>query len=95
MQFAFGSFQLELQRSGRGGDRAGVQWHLDQRGGAPRCRGFRSGLEAFPLRAARLVDVDVRVDDAGYDDLVADAFIGDAFGLDLAWEDIGDLAFRE
>jgi hypothetical protein len=39
--------------------------------------------------------VDVRVDDAGYDDLVADAFIGDAFGLDLAWEDIGDLAFRE
>jgi hypothetical protein len=52
-----------LQRR-RHGDR--VERHVDQRGDASRRGALGGGAEAFPLGAARLVDVHVRVDDAGH-----------------------------
>ena len=50
--------------------RHGVQWHVDQRGDPACRRGPRGGGEALPLRAPRLVDVHVGVDQAGQQHLV-------------------------
>jgi hypothetical protein len=58
------AFTATPARAGRRGD--GVERHVDHRGDAP--RGGRAGgaLEALPLGAAGLVDVDVGVDHAGH-----------------------------
>ena len=62
---------LEAQRAGGGRGRQAIERHVDQRrhpalGGGPGCAG-----EALPLGAARLVDVDVGVDEAGQQYLLA------------------------
>ena len=51
--------------------RNAVERHLDQRGDAARRRRARGRRKTFPLGAAGLVDVDVRVDQAGHHDGVA------------------------
>ena len=106
---------LPLHRLGFGQERFdGSRWrdaverHVDQ-GGHParRCRP-RGGLESLPIRPPRLVDVDVRVDEAGHDDEVAVVDIGafpvladavDASALDVnrrraraGWRDHGAAA---
>ena len=52
--------------------RRGVERHVDDGGDAARRGRARRGVEAFPLGAARLVDVDVRVDQPRRDDQIAD-----------------------
>ena len=49
-----------------------VERHVDERRDAARGRGARRALEALPLGAAGLVDVDVAVDEAGQQHRVAD-----------------------
>jgi hypothetical protein len=52
--------------------RRAVKGHIDQRRHAARGRGARRGREAFPLRAAGLVDVHMGVDQAGKQNIVAE-----------------------
>ena len=63
---------LRLERRHGRRRRHAVERHVDDgRDAAGRRRARRRG-EPFPLGAARLVDVHVRVDEAGHDDEVAD-----------------------
>jgi hypothetical protein len=56
---------LGAQRGDVDGGRDAVERHVDDRGdAASRCGGGR-GREALPVRAARLVDVDVAVHQSG------------------------------
>src|SRR5688500_11685268 len=63
---------LAFESSDRGYRGDGVQRHVDDRGYAACRGGARRRLEAFPVRAPRLVDVHVRVDQAGKDGQVAE-----------------------
>ena len=49
-----------------------VERHVDDRRHAAGRRGPRAGLEPFPLRPARFVDVYVRIDQPGQEDTIAD-----------------------
>ena len=62
---------LRVESSDARRRRHAVQRHVDDRRHAARRRGARRRIEAFPLGAPRLVDVDVCVDDARRDDEVA------------------------
>ena len=55
-------------------DRLGrtIERHVDKRGDAARCRGTSRSLKTFPIRAARLVDVNVCVDKARHQHGVAE-----------------------
>ncbi len=64
----------------RGGRRHAVERHVDEGGDAARGRRAGRGGEALPLGAARLVDVDVRVDEAGQDAEIARVEDGEAGG---------------
>ena len=48
-----------------------VEWHVNERGEASSGCGAGGGAEAFPFGASRLVDVDVCIDEAGKDGIVA------------------------
>ncbi len=63
---------LLFQAAYRGGRGHAVERHVDERRHAAGCGRARRGREAFPVGAARLVEVDVRVDDARQDHEVAD-----------------------
>jgi hypothetical protein len=56
---------LEFESGGVGGLGQAVERHVDQRGEAPGGGGERGGAKALPLGAAGLVDVGMRVDQAG------------------------------
>ena len=62
------SFHVQRLDGGRRRDR--VEGHVDDRGDAAGDRGARRRREALPVRAPRLVDVDVAVDQAGQEHLV-------------------------
>jgi hypothetical protein len=55
-----------------GGRREGVEGHVDEGGDAAGRRRARGGPEALPCGAAGVVDVYVRVDQAGQQDVVAE-----------------------
>jgi hypothetical protein len=59
-----------------GGDR--VEGHVDDGGRAPGQGGPGGGGEALPLGSARLVDVDMGIDEAGEDDQVPEVDVGGA-----------------
>ena len=61
-----------LQRGDRRGLRQAVQRHVDQRGVAARGCRPRGGSKALPLGAAGLVDVDMAVDQAGQQRVLAE-----------------------
>ncbi len=61
-----------------GGLRQTIQGHVDQRGVAACCCGLRSCVESLPLRAPGLVDMDVGVDEAGQERVVAAVVGGSA-----------------
>ena len=61
--------RLERRRGRRRGH--AVERHVDDRRDAAGRGRARRGIEPFPVGAARLVDVDVRVDDARRDDEIA------------------------
>ena len=63
---------LGVERGARRRHRGGVERHVDDGRDAAGRGGARRRVEAFPLGAAGLVDVDVRVDQPGRDDQVAD-----------------------
>ena len=77
-----GAFHLERLAGGGGGK--GVQRHVDDRRDTTGCRCSGRRGETLPLGAPRLVDVHVRVDEAGQEDLV----VGQAH--DLASEVVAD-----
>jgi hypothetical protein len=58
------SSQLLLEAHESGGGRDGVQGHIDDGGNTAGSRGLRSRVETFPFCAARLVKMDVGVDQA-------------------------------
>ncbi len=66
-----GGGELLLEAGDGGGGRDAVERHVHQGGDAARRRGARGAAEALPLGAAGLVDVHVRVDDAGHDHQVS------------------------
>jgi hypothetical protein len=68
---AGGGLALALQRRRRGGRRHAVERHVDDGGDAAGGGRPGGGVEALPVRAAGLVDVDVRVHEPGQDDRVA------------------------
>lgn len=53
---------LESGDGGRGGET--IQRHVDKERVAPCSRGARGCLKAFPVGAARIVDMDMRIDEA-------------------------------
>jgi hypothetical protein len=59
---------LRVERRDVGGRWDAVERHIDDRRHAARGRRERAGLKSFPVGATRIVDVDVRVDDAGHHD---------------------------
>ena len=63
---------LGFERGDGGGLGQAVERHVDERGEAAGCGGAGGGGEAFPLGAAGLVDVDVGVDEAGQEGVVAE-----------------------
>ena len=64
--------------------RNAVEGHVDDRRDAAGRRRARGRIEAFPVGAARLVDVHMRVDDAGrYEKVAAVDRIGTLAGRDL------------
>jgi hypothetical protein len=54
-----------------GGFGEAVEGHVDEGGETAGCGGVGGGAEAFPLGAAGLIDVDVAVDQAGKQSVVA------------------------
>ena len=65
---ARGGAPLGLERRDRRRRRNAVERHVDERRDAAGGGGERRRLESFPVGAARIVDVDVRVDEARHDD---------------------------
>ena len=59
---------LGFERGDRGRGRNAVERHVDERGDAAGGRGERRRFESFPVGAARIVDVHVRIDEAGHHD---------------------------
>ena len=57
---------LGFKSSDGGGRGNAVEWHINQCGDAARGRRARCRCKTFPIGAARLVDVDVRVHQAGH-----------------------------
>ena len=76
---AAGGFALGFECGDGGGLGQAVQRHVDEGGEASGGGGAGGGAEAFPLGASGLVDVDVRVDEAGKDGVVA-AVVEDGVG---------------
>ncbi|GAA3212995.1 hypothetical protein GCM10020256_12830 [Streptomyces thermocoprophilus] len=66
-----GRLLLDAQVVHGGGGRQGVQGHVHEGGDAAGRRGAGGGPEALPRGAARVVDVDVGVDEAGQQHVVA------------------------
>jgi hypothetical protein len=62
-----GGLALPCQRLDAHGRRDAVEGHVEEGGDSPGRRGLRGGGESLPLRPAGLVDVHVRVDEAGED----------------------------
>ncbi len=90
---AGGGRALGFEAGDGGSGRQAVEGHVDDGGDAAGGGGAGGGGEAFPFGAAGLVDVDVRVDEAGEDGVVADV-VDDGVGW---WRvgDGGDAAFRD
>src|SRR5690606_31069823 len=72
VRLAGGDPLLGAQVVHRRGGREGVEGHVDEGGDAAGGRGAGGGPEALPLGAAGVVDVDVGVDQAGQQDVVAE-----------------------
>ena len=64
-----GAFQFETLAIRRG--RTRVQRHLEHGGGSARGRRPRTSGEAFPIRPARFIEMNVRVDDPGKNSQIA------------------------
>ena len=69
MALACGGLSLRLERRHGRRRRNAVERHVDERRDPAGGRRARRRLEAFPVSAARLVDVHVRIDEAGQDDV--------------------------
>src|SRR5262249_42939163 len=67
-----GGLLLLLQGIQVRGHGTAVQRHVYERGYAPRGRSPRRGPEAFPFRATRFVDVDMRLNQPGQNDELTD-----------------------
>ena len=72
VRLAAGDVLLGAQVVHRRRGRQGVEGHVDEGGDAAGGRGAGGGPEALPLGAARVVHVDVRVDQAGQQGVVAE-----------------------
>ncbi len=72
VELALGGAALGLEPGAGGRGRQTIERHVHEGGDAPRRRGSRRGGEAFPLGAARLIDVHVGVHDAGHDRVGSD-----------------------
>ena len=62
---------LSFERGHINGLRHAIQGHVDQRGHAACRRRARGGFKAFPLGAAGLIDVHMRVDESRQQDGIA------------------------
>lgn len=84
---------LEVGDGGGGGD--GIQRHVDDGGDAAKGRGLGAGIEALPLGAAGLIEVNVRIDEAGEQDMGGIVGVGgpgrELLGGDDRVENGGDL----
>jgi hypothetical protein len=72
---AAGGGLLAAQRACGGRGRQAIERHVDQRGDPALGGGPGRAREAFPLGAARLVDVDVGIDHAGQQHLLSGEFL--------------------
>ena len=77
---ALGGAALGFEGFDGGGFGKAVEGHVDEGGVASGGGGAGSGAEAFPLGASGLVDVDVGVDEAGEDGVVAAVVDGGVAG---------------
>ena len=71
-QLSGGGRELGVEGIEGGGDRSGVERHVDHRRDPAQCSGPGGGLKALPLRPPRLVDVHMAVDEPGHQHRVSE-----------------------
>ena len=72
-----------------------VERHVHERRHAAGSRGTGRVIEALPVGPTGIVDVDVRVDEAGKDDQIPGIQLAHASGTAVVWGDLDDLSVAD